>query len=37
MATLSVQLDIYVLKLEAYKIILKVRKFQLPTVKRHFL
>ena len=34
MATLSVRPDLYVLKLKAYKIILKVRKFQLPTYYR---
>ena len=34
MATLSVPLDLYVFKLKAYKIILKVRKFQLPTCHR---
>ena len=31
---LSVRLDLYVFKLKAYKIILKVRKFQLPTYYR---
>ena len=31
MATLSFRLDLYVLKLKAYKIIPKVSKFQLPT------
>ena len=31
---LSVRLDLYVLKWKAYKIILKVRKFQLPTYYR---
>ena len=34
MATLSVRLDLHVFKFKAYKIILKVRKFQLPTYYR---
>ena len=31
MATLSVRLDLHVFQLKTYKIILKVKKFQLPT------
>ena len=34
MATLNVRLDLYVFKLKAYKILLKVRKFQLPIYYR---
>ena len=34
MATLSVRLDLHVFKLKAYKIIMKVKKFQLPTYYR---
>ena len=34
MATLNVRLDLYVFKLKAYKVLLKVRKFQLPTYYR---
>ena len=36
MTTLSVQSDLYVFKLKAYKIILKVKKIQLPTYYRFY-